>query len=564
MMQTKPSSAVTLRPPDLVMRLARLGAFHQTRLSFMRALLRQVQAQKWRIQRTRWSIDSRGVGVGVYQVSTNTNVYSLVCFARDLPDHLRTDRVIAEAWDASFVLFDGIPSEQDIDRLAVHTPKQEAGRFEHTDLVLSRANRSVRLFNHVVDRLASGKQPDKQQIVDVGYLMRTTAVYGNGKFGIADRDVIAGRTEFRCAFRAELLAVWLIRTFTVDLVEELAQLKNPDTAVKLDRSIKRLFGVGNSTGLGMAPFIVRHPGLFSRWIEARETALQRVRELPSATDTARDEFFDCLDRFTETVRYWNTADEVQNNRIAQLSGELPLLRTESLRLIAQPHPWDAIYRWAEKSVSLETQELTVSLLIEPHGELVDELAQTMEVDESESTRIDGRMSLASVKKIVRNNYAWALPIDYRSGAGQARFWYYSEEKLEPRLGERAHEPGAELELPLAVGRDIRFLHDALQSQPDSSDVASFLLLHPEHRHIVRRLQASTKFPYGEIQDNLIDADLRPVDMLRCKLSFFGASRFDPKSDRWVRITMYQGAPYPDEIADTPADTWAFSPLGRQR
>jgi len=39
----------------------------------------------------------------------------------------------------------------------------------------------------------------------------------------------------------------------------------------------------------------------------------------------------------------------------------------------------------------------------------------------------------------------------------------------------------------------------------------------------------------------------PIDILRCKLAFFGASRFDPRSDRWVRISLFQGLPYPDEL-----------------
>ena len=34
-------------------------------------------------------------------------------------------------------------------------------------------------------------------------------------------------------------------------------------------------------------------------------------------------------------------------------------------------------------------------------------------------------------------------------------------------------------------------------------------------------------------------------------------KFDPKSDRWTRITMYQGAPGFDELAPDNADDWAF-------
>ena len=100
-------------------------------------------------------------------------------------------------------------------------PLQEAGRYLASELVLARANRSVRLFDQVVAALAEGRQPDAASVEATGYLMRTTAVYGNGKFGIADRDLIKGRPEAFGPFRAEMLTVYLIRLFTVDLVEHL-------------------------------------------------------------------------------------------------------------------------------------------------------------------------------------------------------------------------------------------------------------------------------------------------------------------------------------------------------
>ena len=65
-----------------------------------------------------------------------------------------------------------------------------------------------------------------------------------------------------------------------------------------------------------------------------------------------------------------------------------------------------------------------------------------------------------------------------------------------------------------------------------------LLAHPEHRHITRRAQLIAQCAFGEIRDNTIAADMRPIDLLRCKLSFFGAMKFDPRSDRWLRITMF--------------------------
>ncbi|MCB2131666.1 MAG: hypothetical protein KDD96_04385, partial [Rhodobacteraceae bacterium] len=69
-----------------------------------------------------------------------------------------------------------------------------------------------------VAALAEGRQPDPAEIAAVGYLMRTTAVYGAGKFGAADWSDIAGRPELSVPFQAEMLSVWLTRQFTVDIV----------------------------------------------------------------------------------------------------------------------------------------------------------------------------------------------------------------------------------------------------------------------------------------------------------------------------------------------------------
>jgi len=49
--------------------------------------------------------------------------------------------------------------------------------------------------------------------------------------------------------------------------------------VELDKEISRNLGIGNSTGLGMARFIVNHPTLLNPRILAREKALKKVREV---------------------------------------------------------------------------------------------------------------------------------------------------------------------------------------------------------------------------------------------------------------------------------------------
>ena len=133
---------------------------------------------------------------------------------------MRSDRVIAEAWDATFTLYDGVPDAATVERLRAQVPLQEAGRISDQELTLARANRSVRLFEYVIATLASGQQPDAHELAKTGYLMRTTAVYGSGKFGAIDRRFIRARPELRRPFQAELLSVYLIRLFTFDIVNQ--------------------------------------------------------------------------------------------------------------------------------------------------------------------------------------------------------------------------------------------------------------------------------------------------------------------------------------------------------
>jgi hypothetical protein len=547
-----------LRPPDQVMRLARLGAFHQTRLSFMRAMMRMLKREAWCFDSPSWRIDDRGEGVAIYAAHGPRHSYSLVCFAHDLDPAKRTDRVIAEAWDATFVLVDGEATADEIARLAENVPKQEAGRCSQKELVLSRANRSVRLFEHVAACLADGRQPAGADLDAVGYLMRTTAVYGSGKFGLADREAIADRPEFAGPFRAEMLAIWLIRAFTVDIVEHIARRRRAATAVKLAPDLRRRLGVGNATGLGMAPFLVNHPLLLHRWITARETALARVRAQESADAAQQIGFRNALARARAAIAGWVVEDAIQAARIVDLRDDLARLAALlDEGALAGASPWDALVRWSEKSLTLEGQELLVGLVIEPHGALVDDLADAMAADEDAVFRIDGAMPLGELIEIVERGYRWALGIDYAEKQASARFWYVSEEKLEPRLGERYEEPGAEREQPLAVGRDIAALHAELRRCRRDETVAAFLLARPAFRHTVRRAQIAARYPYAEIRDNLTAAEMRPIDLLRCKLSFFGATRFDPKSDRWTRITLFQNAPFPDEFPTAEADDWAY-------
>ncbi len=542
-----------LRNPDVVMKLDRMGSAFPTRLSFMRLLLRRMHRENWQFRITRFDLDDDGFGTAVLSTATPERTYSLIVFSHYLPPEKRTDRVIAEAWDATFNLFDGIPTDDDIQRLSQNTPKQEGGRYHASELVLARANKSVRLFQHVVERLAAGMQPDTDLVTSVGYLMRTTAVYGNGKFGIADRGVIAGRSETMGAFQAEMLAVYLFRWFTLVLVQHVARMRGGDKAVDLNPDIARFLCVGNATGLGMAPFLINHPVLIHNWIQARETALARVRAARVETSSLQ-RVCDLLERARKHVAAWHTEHPRQSAAIAKLGPDLDRL---AAHLQTLPSSWDELWSWGESALGTEAQEMLISLMLEPHGDLVGDLANEMAADEDAAFALNGRQSVAALSADIDRLYDWALKQDWAAPQRTARLWYVSAAKLEPRLAERAEEPLEDFEQPLAPARDIVLLRRELDDFAPEDPVAKVLMARPQHRHAVRRCQIVARHAYAEIHDNTVDAAMLPLDLLRAKLSFFGATGFDPKSDRWVRITLFQGAPYPDEPSLWQGDDWMW-------
>ena len=550
-----------LRPASKVMRLSRMGAFHQSRLSFARVLLRNLKNQKWSFDRPIWNIDHDGVGVASYRAIGPARTYTLVAFGHKLDDGKRSDRVIAEAWDSTFVLCDGEVDENQIHRLISNVPLQEAGRISENEIILSRANKSMRLFNHVRECLANGFQPDLSKINEVGYLMRTTAVYGAGKFGAADLNTWHLRPEFSGSFQPEMLAVWLIRAFSVDLVEHMAVTAAPTKSVKLNPLLRRNIGVGNSTGLGMAPFLINHPVLIHSWVYARETALARIRALNSTDPITLGKFINFVRRAKISVGDWSVTEKGQSQKIERLKVDLVALSAKSMCLsISTRRPWDHLYKWGELNMSLEGQEALVSILFEPHGEIVDDLATNMSADETALTPVNGHQTITSFLRLLTKSYDWALKIDFEIPENRTRLWYISEEKLEPRLGNRFKEPLDGYEQPLAPAYAVSMMHKDLLSFDINSNVGQFLVHFPQHRQIARRVQKIATLDYAEIRDNTISENMTPTDLLRCKLSFLGATKFNPLSDRWLRINMYQGMPFPDELAFLDPDDSIFPQL----
>ena len=538
---------VELRDPNTIMKLSRLGSFHQSKLSFLRSFLNEFK--DWEYKQDLFNLDENGYGEAVYSFKKDKRVYSLVCFANHIKDEERSDRVIATKWDAAFTLHDGVPGKQDIERLKNEVPKQEVGRLSYKELTLSRANKSVRLFNHVTENLSQGLQPDLNLLSKVGYLYRTTAVYGSGKFGLADRFRIKNREEINGPFRLEMMLVYLVRQFTFDQVNHVAYHKNPKKAVKLDEQISKNLGIGNSTGLGMAPFIVNHPTLLNNWILSREIALKKIREIKDVKKNDSALFVDCVKKSLTNITSWNTDSEYQKNKINNLMKDVQkfLKFIENEFDFTTEYPFNSIYEWLEQETCEECIEYVVSIMMEPYSEITEPLVKEMSSDEEKYFNIPAHRTVEDLRNIIEKKYPNILEINFEKKENNQNFWFISKNKEEPRLADRFEEHGSELEQPLAIARDIKKLYEILMVSKNSQTVSDFLIKNSELRHVVRRVFVVEKFPYSEIQDNTIGKNIMPIDMLRLKLSFFGALKFDPRSDKWLRICMFQGAPLPHEL-----------------
>ena len=543
-----------------IMTLEKMGSRYPSRLSFSRSMLRRLLFDNWKISKSKFDLDENGYGTAIYEIKINNNIYSLVCFSQHLDSADRSDRVIAEKWDTAYSLINGKLDDQELNRLRKNVPLQESGRNSPKELILSRANKSVRLFEYVVKCLSNGKQPDINEINKVGYLLRTTAVYGSGKFGLSDFANTKAVTDFNQPFRAEMLAVYIIREFSVQLVEHVAEKQNPNKAVKLENNIKQHLGIGNSTGLGMAPFIIKHPKLINKWMKQYTESLDNIinQKVDSEKLTI---YFKLLKKALLYLKEVTTFDEYQITKNAKTVKDLEKFISHLNKFQKEnvnDLQWIDLIKFTINHCNFDTQEIAKVQLLELYPEISEELAEDM--SDVEEMKINESQTLKQLNSIIEKDYKWALKVDFSDKNNDYLFWYISAAKLEPRLGERYNEEGSELEQHLGVAKMVQNLHTKMQKENLDKSVAEYLILNPELRGIIRRIQSLEQYPYAEVQDNILSKETIPINMLRFKLSFFGANRYDPKSDRWLRVSFFSGAPFLSNLNAENVDSWGFATM----
>lgn len=543
-----------------IMTLDKMGSRYPSRLSFSRSMLRRLLFDNWKISKSKFDLDDNGYGTAVYEITINQNIYSLVCFSQHLDNSDRSDRVIAEKWDTAYSLINGKLDDQELDRLKKNVPLQESGRNSSKELILSRANKSVRLFEYVANCLSNGLQPDINEINKVGYLLRTTAVYGSGKFGLSDFVNTKEVTDFNQPFRAEMLSVYIIREFSVELVEHVAKKQNPSKAVKLEDKIKQHLGIGNSTGLGMAPFIIKHPKLINKWMNQYTESLNKIINKNIVSEKLSS-YIQLLEKALLYLKEVTTFDEYQITKNTKTVEDLKIYINHIIKIENSTFnnlTWIDLIKFTTSNCNYDTQEIARVQLLELYPEISENLAEDM--SDVEEMKINESQTLRELNSLIEKDYQWALEVDFSKKDNDYLFWYISAAKLEPRLGERYNEEGSELEQNLGVAKMVQNLHLIIQKEDLDLSVSEYLILKPEFRGIIRRIQSLEQYPFAEVQDNILSKETIPINMLRFKLSFFGANRYDPKSDRWLRVSFFSGAPFLSNLNEQNVDSWGFATM----
>ena len=286
--------------------------------------------------------------------------------------------------------------------------------------------------------------------------------------------------------------------------------------------------------------------------------MKQIREIEQVSKNEIDIFYNCLIKSLKNITSWHTDSEFQKEKIKGLIEDLKKFikfMKEDFKF-QNSYQFNQIYNWSEENLNDECIEYIVSMMMEPYDNIVNPLITQMSSDEEEHFNIPVDRTIEDLRNILENKYSEILKIDFLKDENNQNFWFISKNKEEPRIGDRYIDEGSDLEQPLAIARDINKLYEAVFTKKNSSKIGKFLKDNNHLRHVVRRAFIAEKFPYSEIQDNTIGSKLVPIDMLRLKLSFFGAIKFDPRSDKWLRICMFQGAPLPSELANFD-DKWIY-------
>lgn len=560
-----------LRLEDEVMRPEVLRAIKATRFSFARSLLTRMTRNRWRIELTHIDVDQVGAGRLVYTIRAEGRKFLFGVMSFPPQDTEYSGRIADGGFDFIGTIMDGKADHARImEELDEFATKLWSGRTDNSTYGWTQANRSNRFFDHTVESLASGRQPDIEYLASGGgYIIRNAGYFGNGRFGTRSWLSLEPGHPFSEPYHLDLLALYLFRTVGFDVAEAIARRRNPTGAVALRPDLKRKLGIGNSSGVGMVAALIRWPAWMSAYNFPRELALahafsQRGPVEPERADRVRD----LLERASNYYREQPDCPVPEIERPARLAdglGELAvraeeLFRRGSVNGLATSHPWNAISNLAARSGSAELREQVHAIILDAFPEFSDACAELFPEAMKISRVLRPGMSVGYLRSLISERFAWALTIDYSLLGARAYFWYRSEEHGENRRGEIGIDPGEENQTFVDVAGAVNALARELAALPPDMGVGQFLMRAPEFTHVVTRVQLAEHLPYSEIRGNLIDQQFLPMDGIRFLLSMMGLECSHPHNTRWVKGVFLQGAPTPQEVAEGGVIDWIFPQL----
>jgi hypothetical protein len=552
-----------MRAPEILMKPSRLAVLQASRVSATRLLMAKAIRQRWKIECRKWQIDESARGTALYRIDAPTMSFDFIVHSFEPRMEGRMGRIIGRAWDMMAALVEGPVSDKDVRITGEEIHKLYAGRATPGTLIWARSNRSARVFNHTVDALAAGRQPDVATLAEACYLMRNTGLDGNGTFGTRSFRALEDTHPLRRPLDAQMLCAYMMRVFSVDLVEHLARCRNGHAAT-LAPQIERFLGVGNGSALGLNFYVNNHPRLVDAWISAREHAIVAAKRLPVVRQDAQ---LARLIKLVDRAIVFRREDRMEYERFlpsAVVAEGLVTVRAALQSLFdsglvdgvgAARYPLAALADRLDGAVSDEAFETFLGLATELVPDLCDRLAETLSVEEEFTTEPD--MSIGHLRDLLRTEYAWAFEMDLDSERASRYVWYKSATAEEPRRGLRS-EAGEVFNLALDLPRLVRDLDAEIGGRQPRQSVARLLLELPRYRFVVSRVQTLSGLAYHSPRMNMMGDELVPCDITRLiNIAIHGLDKTRDYLQRALRGVIYQGAPTVEDIADGSDVDWFY-------
>ena len=551
-----------IRNWEQLMTPIRLASIQPSALSGTRSLIDKMVREKWQILLDRFELNNDQSGTAVYSIKTPSNEFNFIAFSFPPKKEGRTGRIISQVWDMRCALEEGRATEESIETARSELPKLYRGRASKNTLIWGRANRSFRVFDSVLESLIKGQQPKISDLNSVCYLMRNTGLDGNGTFGTKSFFSLGSEHPLGNVLEADFLTAYMMREFSFDLIERLAKMKSTKSTI-LSPEVRRYIGVGNGSGLGLIFFVQRHPMLINSWITAREMAITKAFQL--SLTKGNKKILRLLD-LTKRVMLFRDEDVMNYESFTsskviakQIQSTIPLIEElfHSGTLNGHRYKWPLEYiaKILLNHSAPETYETFISLIIELVKDRIVGLKQNMV--KTNEIWLDSTATLMDIAKQLETEYQWALGVNIEDEKENTYIWYKSESAEEPRRGPRGEIPSA-YDLGLNFPTDLQLLLRDIQKQNMNMRVSRFLLIHPEHRFLIARVQTYRSTHFHTPHVNCNSTTFAPTDLLRMvNVGFHGLDKTRDFFQRNLRGVLYHGAPTRQDVIKGLGFDWFY-------